>query len=129
VLIAGTYTPFMLVALQGQAKGVVIATVVWVAALLGIMLNAISVSRFAKLSLVLYLLMGWCIVFAIGDVAAALSTGGLVLLFVGGAGYTIGVAFYLAKKVRYMHAVWHLFVLLGSVLHYLCIVLYVIPRG
>lgn len=128
LLIAGTYTPFMLITLQGVTKGIVIFVLVWVAAIVGIALNAVSVNRFAKLSLVLYLVMGWCIVFAIGDVVRGLSTGGLVLLFTGGLSYTVGVAFYLAKKIRYMHAVWHLFVLLGSVLHYLCVVVYVLPR-
>lgn len=131
LLIAGTYTPFMLITLKGQIKGLVIFIVVWAAAIVGVVLNAISVNRFARLSLVLYLLMGWSVVLAIGDVVALLQTGGLVLLILGGVLYTGGVAFYVAKKVRYMHSVWHLFVLGGSVLHYLCIVLYVlpVPRG
>jgi hemolysin III len=127
LLIAGTYTPFMLITLQGKGKGLVIFILVWVCAFIGITLNAISVNHFAKLSLVLYLIMGWSIIFAIGDVVAALGNG-VWLLLAGGVSYTAGVAFYLAKRIKYMHSVWHLFVLAGSVLHYLCITIYVLPR-
>ncbi|MDL2324589.1 hemolysin III family protein [Ruminococcaceae bacterium OttesenSCG-928-A16] len=129
ILIAGTYTPFMLITLQGKGKGLAIFIVVWVAALLGIVLNSISVNKFAKVSLVLYIAMGWSVIFAIGDVVAALPRGGVILLFLGGVAYTGGVAFYVAKKIKYMHSVWHLFVLAGSILHYFCVVLYVLPSG
>lgn len=129
LLIAGTYTPFMLITLEGKGKGLVIFAVVWAVAIIGILLNAINVNKFAKLSLVLYVVMGWSIVFAIGDVVAALPSAGFWLLLSGGLSYTIGVAFYVAKKIRYMHSVWHLFVLMGSVLHYFCIVLYVLPSA
>lgn len=129
LLIAGTYTPFMLITLNGQGKGLVIFITVWVVALIGIIFNAISVNRFAKLSLILYIVMGWSIIFAIGDVVKALPGGGLALLFLGGIGYTVGVVFYVAKKIRYMHSIWHLFVLAGSILHYFCIVLYVLPQA
>lgn len=128
LLIAGTYTPFMLITLKGNVRGLIIFTIVWAAALIGITLNAFSVNKFAKLSLVLYLVMGWSVVLAIGDVVAALSFGGVVLLILGGVFYTAGVAFYAIKRVRYFHSVWHLFVLAGSIMHYLCIVIYVIPR-
>lgn len=127
LLIAGTYTPFMLITLQSKGKGLIIFIVVWACTLIGITLNAISVNRFAKLSLVLYLIMGWSIIYAIGDVVAALGSG-VWLLLAGGISYTVGVAFYLAKRIKYMHSVWHLFVLAGSVLHYLCIAIYVLPR-
>ena len=129
LLIAGTYTPFMFITLQGSTKGLVIFTIVWAAAVLGIVLNAISVNRFAKLSLLLYLAMGWSVIFAIGDVVNALPKGGVLLLILGGVCYTAGVAFYVIKKVKYFHSVWHLFVLAGSTLHYLCIVLYVLPSA
>lgn len=129
LLIAGTYTPFMLIALGGTGKGLAIFIIVWVGAVLGIALNAISVNRFAKLSLILYVLMGWSVVFAVGDIIAVLPTGGLWLLILGGVGYTGGIAFYLAKKIKYMHSIWHLFVIAGSVLHYFCILLYVLPLG
>lgn len=126
LLIAGTYTPFMLITLRGNTKGLVIFIVNWAAAVIGIALNAISLKKFAKPSLVLYLVMGWSVVFAIGDVVANMLAPGVVLLFLGGVFYTVGVVFYVLKKIRYMHAIWHLFVLAGSVMHYLCIVLYVI---
>ena len=128
LLIAGTYTPFMLIGLAGSTKGVIIFTVVWAVALIGVLLNSISVNRFAKLSLILYLVMGWSVIFAIGDVVASLPAAGVWLLILGGVAYTGGVAFYLAKKIKFMHSIWHLFVLLGSVLHYFCIALYVLPR-
>lgn len=126
LLIAGTYTPFMLITMGSSQKGLIIFSVVWAAAIIGIILNAININKFAWLSLVLYLAMGWAVVFAIGDVVAALSKPGVILLVLGGVGYTGGVVFYLMKKIKYMHSIWHLFVLLGSVLHYLCIVMYVV---
>ncbi len=128
LLIAGTYTPFMLITLRNSIKGLVIFIVVWAAAILGITLNAISVNRFAHLSLFLYIAMGWSLIFAITDVVRNLPVPGVMLLMLGGAGYTIGVIFYVVKRVRYFHSVWHLFVLAGSTLHYLCIVFYVLPQ-
>lgn len=127
LLIAGTYTPFMLITLKNNVKGIVIFSIVWAAAILGIVLNAISVNRFALFSLGLYITMGWSIMFAITDVVRALPFAGVLLLLLGGVGYTVGVLFYAVKRVRYFHSVWHLFVLAGSTLHYLCIVLYVLP--
>lgn len=128
LLIAGTYTPFMLISLKGKTIGLVIFIVVWACAVLGVTLNAISVNKFAKLSLALYVIMGWSIVWAGKDVLEALSAGGVWLLILGGVFYTGGILFYLAKKVKYMHSIWHLFVMAGSVLHYFCIVFYVLPR-
>lgn len=132
LLIAGSYTPFTLILLSGTVKGPIICTVVWIAAILGVILNAFSVQRFAKLSLVLYVAMGWAVVFAIGDVVAALPLAGFWLLLSGGLAYTGGIVFYVwhgKYHTPYMHGVWHLFVLAGSVLHYLCILLYVLPKN
>ena len=132
LLIAGSYTPFTLILLRGTAKGPVICGVVWLTAILGVVLNAFSVEKFAKLSLLLYVLMGWAVVFALGDVVRALSPAGFWLLLLGGLSYTGGIVFYVwHKKYRtaYIHGVWHLFVLAGSVLHYLCVFLYVVPKG
>ena len=72
---------------------------------------------------------GWSVIFAIGDVVAALPAAGVWLLVLGGISYTAGVAFYVIKKIKYFHSVWHLFVLPGSVLHYLCIAIYVLPNA
>ncbi len=128
LLIAGTYTPFMLITLQGSKNGLVIFIVNWAATIVGIVLNSVNLKKFSKVSLALYLVMGWSVVFAIGDVVQNLATGGLVLLFLGGVFYTVGVVFYVLKKIRYMHSVWHLFVLVGSILHFICISVYVIPK-
>lgn len=124
LLIAGTYTPFTLITLRGPL-GYTIFGIIWGAALLGIVLNAISIERFKKFSLICYLAMGWAIVFAFRPLLADLSALSLVFLGLGGVFYSAGVLFYTRKQYRYMHSIWHLFVLAGSVLHYfsiLCIV-------
>ena len=117
LLIAGTYTPITLCCIQG-VTGIVLFGVVWAAAVVGIVLNAVSLERFKKFSMVCYLMMGWVVVFAMKTVVEKISTLGLWLLIVGGVAYTLGAVLYgLGKKISYMHAVWHLFVLAGSVLH------------
>ncbi|MBQ7793751.1 MAG: hemolysin III family protein [Clostridia bacterium] len=125
ILIAGTYTPYLLVTLRGTL-GWTIFGIIWGATLIGILLNAISLERFKVISLVLYVLMGWGIVLSIKPLARNLALPGLVLLIVGGLVYTVGVIFYVMKKYRYMHSVWHLFVLAGSVFHYFSILLFVL---
>ena len=86
-----------------------------------------SLQRFEKISMVLYVAMGWAAVWVLGDILDALAPAGFWLLLGGGLCYTGGIVFYAWHKVRYMHGIWHLFVLAGSVLHYLCILLYVLP--
>lgn len=125
LLIAGTYTPLTLVSLRG-ALGWTLFGIVWGSAVLGIVFNVISIDRFAKFSMISYLGSGWCIVFAILPLMRRLETGGLVFLVLGGICYTAGLLFYRKKEIRYMHSVWHLFVLAGAVLHYFCILFYVI---
>ncbi len=127
LLIAGTYTPLTLMLLPELGKATLVCAVIWGVALIGIVLNAISIERFEKLSLFLYVAMGWGVVFVFGDVVRALPSTGFWLLLGGGLCYTGGIIFY-KWKVRYMHSVWHLFVLAGSVLHYLCVALYVLPK-
>ncbi|MDY3929918.1 MAG: hemolysin III family protein, partial [Clostridia bacterium] len=102
--------------------------IIWGVTVLGILINAISLEKFSKVSLVLYVLMGWAIIFSIGDIVRSVEFPGVVLLIVGGIVYTVGVIFYVLKKYRYMHSVWHLFVLGGSVCHYFSILLYVIKQ-
>ena len=126
LLIAGTYTPITLITLRGTASGLVILAVVWAAAIVGITLGACNVKHYKKAELALYILMGWAIVWDFSSVVAALGQGGLILLIVGGLSYTGGVIFYRMKSIPFMHGVWHLFVVLGSVLHYLCILLFVL---
>ena len=129
LLIAGTYTPITLISLGGTAKGLIIFIVIWAAAILGIVLNSINMHKYKKVGLVLYLVMGWAILWDIKTVMAALGTLGFTLLLVGGACYTIGVIFYKLKKVKFMHGVWHLFVVFGAVLHYLCVTLCILPKA
>lgn len=126
LLIAGTYTPLTLVTLRGAA-GWVVFGVIWGAAVLGIVLNAVNLERFKIFSIICYVAMGWAAIFTIRPIIAGIGTGGTVLLITGGVAYTAGLIFYAMKKHRYMHSIWHLFVLAGSILHYFCILLYVIP--
>ena len=119
LLIAGSYTPYTLIALRGQL-GYTIFGVIWTMAILGIVLNFIDLERYKKASLICYILMGWAVVFALRPLIAAIPPLALGLLVGGGISYTIGVFFYVNKR-KYMHSVWHLFVLTGSVLHYVSV--------
>ena len=126
VLIAGTYTPYTLIALRG-AVGWTLFGIIWGGALLGIVLNAISIERFKILSNVLYLVMGWAIIMTLGPLNSAVAPIGVMLLVLGGILYTMGMVFFgLGKKVRGMHPLWHVFVMGGSVLHFLSVYLYVL---
>jgi hemolysin III len=126
LLIAGTYTPLTLVSLRGP-WGWTLFGLVWGLAILGITLKVAAMGRFRVLSLVLYLCMGWLVVIALGPLTAAVAHGGLVLLVLGGIAYTSGVLFYVWRRLPYHHAVWHAFVLAGSVLHFFAILFYVVP--
>lgn len=119
-LIAGSYTPFTLVTLRGSV-GWKLFFVVWISAIIGITLNAINLKKFEKISLLLYVIMGWAIVFAIKPLVMALSTSAIWLLVLGGVMYTFGITFYCLTKYKYMHSIWHLFVLAGTVLQYFAI--------
>lgn len=126
VLIAGTYTPFTLVSLRG-GWGWSLFGVLWGLALCGVVLKIFAVGRFPTLSTTVYILMGWMGVIALKPLLAAVSLPGLLWLLAGGVLYTGGVIFYLAKRLPYNHAVWHLFVLGGSVCHYGAVFFYVLP--
>jgi hemolysin III len=125
LLIAGTYTPITLVALGG-VWGWTIFSIIWGCALLGITLELAFPGRFKKIAIALYLLMGWMIVIAINPLIDNIENGGLWLLLAGGLSYSVGVIFYLWKSLPFNHAIWHLFVLGGSITHYLMVLLYVI---
>ena len=125
VLIAGTYTPITLITLEGT-WGWSIFGVVWSVALIGIFLKMFYPHRFETLSLVLYVVMGWMILIAIQPMLENMASGGLWLLLAGGLAYTFGVIFYVWDNLPFNHAIWHLFVLAGSVLHYFMILFYVI---
>jgi len=128
LLIAGTYTPFTLITLQGPWGWSLFGTI-WGLAAVGVVFKLFFTGRFEALSLALYLGMGWCAVVAARPLLDNLPTGGLVLLAAGGACYTLGVAFYVWRRLRYHHAIWHAFVLAGSVLHFFAVLIYVTPRG
>ncbi|MDT3333909.1 hemolysin [Shewanella baltica] len=124
-LIAGTYTPLMLISLQGT-QSIVILTAIWSLAIGGILFKTLFIHKFKKLSLVLYLAMGWLCVTVMGDLTAAMSELGFNLLILGGLFYTLGVVFYVGKRIPFNHAIWHLFVLGGAMSHFLCIYLTVL---
>ena len=124
VLILGTYIPMSLLVVGGQTGWMLFLTNTTLA-VIGITLNAIDLKRFDKVSLALYALMGWLIVAALRAIIAALPPLGLGLLVAGGVAYTAGIVFYKSQG-RYMHFIWHLFVLAGSILQYVCIALYCI---
>lgn len=128
-LIAGTYTPFCLCTIRQHDPALGWGTFgfVWALAVVGIVLNAIDLKRFQKVSMVLYLGMGWCIILTGKLIVQLLGGAGFALLVGGGVAYTVGAVFYgLGHKKRYIHSVFHLFCLVGSALHILCILFYVI---
>jgi len=126
LLIAGTYTPFTLIALPG-AWGLGLFIAVWTMALLGSALEIGPLKRYRKFAVLLYVGMGWIGMIAFKPLSAYLQAGGTALLIGGGLAYTLGVPFYLWRKLPYHHSLWHLCVLSGSVLHFLAVLLYVIP--
>ncbi|HQL01121.1 MAG TPA: hemolysin III family protein [Smithellaceae bacterium] len=126
ILIAGTYTPFLLVTLSG-ALGWSIFGVIWFLALVGITLKIFFVHRFKIVSTLAYILMGWIIIFAIKPLSESLATGGIIWLVAGGLAYTLGVIFYAWKTLPFSHGIWHLFVIGGSVCHFFAVLFHVIP--
>ncbi|APE30934.1 hemolysin III [Halomonas aestuarii] len=128
LLIAGTYTPFLLVNLRGPTGWTLLATV-WSLALAGIACKLAWPHRFEVLRVALYLVMGWLVVLAGDALAASLSTTGLALLVAGGVTYTLGVAFYAISAIPFNHAIWHLFVMGGSTCHYFAVFTDVLPFG
>ena len=128
LLIAGTYTPFTLVTLNG-AWGWTLFGMVWGLAIIGTWIELWGSKRLQRWSLALYLLMGWLVVIAFKPLVGNLASGGLAFLVGGGLAYTLGAAFYAWERLQWNHAIWHLFVLAGSVLHFMAVFFYVIPDG
>ena len=124
-LIAGTYTPFLSIAIP-TAKAHYLLIALWIIALIGTLFKLVFIHRFQKISLAAYLLMGWLAILVMDDMQRYLSKEAIQLLIAGGLAYTIGTLFYALKKVRYTHAIWHVFVLLGAGLHFLAIYCYVL---
>ena len=126
MVIAGTYTPFCLITLHG-AWGWALFGVVWGLAAVGTLLSLFLRERFDRYAVIIYLLMGWLVVLAIKPLAAGLHLGGLALLLGGGLAYSLGVLELVLERHFYSHAIWHLFVGLGALLHLLAILFYVLP--
>ena len=126
LLIAGTYTPFTLLVLHGSWR-LGLFTAIWTLAATGIALEYTGLGRRRWLAALVYVGMGWTGLLAFGPLHAALAGGGVALVLAGGIAYTLGVPFYLWRRLPYHHTVWHLFVLAGSTLHFLAVLLYVLP--
>ena len=129
VLIAGTYTPVILNVIypSNPTEAILILIGIWAAAILGIVLTAVDLQKYAKLSMACYIVMGWFAIFLMKPLFYAIGINGILLLVGGGISYTVGAVLYvIGKKKRYIHSVFHVFVLLGTLLHYICIINYVI---
>lgn len=126
VLIAGTYTPFTLITLQGPA-GWMLFGIIWGMALTGIVLKLFFTGRFKLVSTLMYVFMGWMVVFFIKPLIANFPPAGLAWLLTGGVAYTVGAILYSIPKLPYHHAIFHLFVVIGSVTHFIAVYRYVLP--
>lgn len=125
LLIAGTYTPVLLIALT-DSLGWTLFWIVWGIAALGFILKLFFTGRFEVLSTLLYLVMGWLIVFDFSYLSDKLGSNGILWLFAGGLFYTIGIVFYAIQRIPYNHVIWHLFVLAGAICHFFMIFLFII---
>lgn len=126
VLIAGSYTPFCLITLQGYT-GIALLCAVWLIAAAGISLQSFLLHKADWINCLLYLSMGWLAVFVIDPLVSTLDRGGLMLLVAGGLAYTFGVFFYIFERIPFSHAIWHTFVFAGTTLQFFSVLLYVIP--
>ncbi len=129
LLIAGSYTPFCLCTLRSYdtATGWIIFGVIWLTAIIGILLNSIDIKKYKVLSMICYLLMGWCIIVRGNILPELLTNLGFALLLAGGIIYSIGAVLYgLGKKRKYVHSIFHIFIFLGNLLHFFCILFFVI---
>ncbi len=126
LLIAGTYTPFTLITLKGPL-GWALFGVVWSMAAIGILFKIFFVKKFVILSTLMYIIMGWLVVLALKPLSEALPRNGVLFLVMGGILYTLGTIFYIRRRMKYHHALWHIFVLGGSVFHFFAVILYLLP--
>ncbi|EMY60106.1 PAQR family membrane homeostasis protein TrhA [Leptospira terpstrae] len=128
LLIAGTYTPFTLVSLREHSEwGWTLFLVVWILAFAGVLLLLLFPGKYSGARVVVYILMGWLAIFVVKDIRTAIGVGGISWLVAGGLSYTVGVIFYLWDRLPFNHAIWHLFVLSGSLCHFFAILFYVLP--
>jgi hemolysin III len=127
LLIAGTYTPFTLVQIRG-GWGWTLFGLVWGLTVVGIAWKALFIRRFAIVSGIIYVLMGWMVVIAAKPLLQRVPPGAIAWLVAGGVAYTAGLVFFASKRIPHHHAIWHVFVLVGSICHYVAVLLYVVPR-
>ncbi|MBT1248607.1 MULTISPECIES: hemolysin III family protein [unclassified Thermosipho (in: thermotogales)] len=120
LLIAGTYTPFLLLVISGRL-GWILFSIMWVLATIGIIFKVFFVKEYMIISTLIYIAMGWMIVFFIRNLWVNFNRQGIILLFLGGLAYTIGTIFYMYRKIKFHHMIWHLFVILGSIFHYFAV--------
>ena len=125
LLIAGTYTPVLLISLE-NSLGWTLFWVVWGIALFGLVLKLFFTGKFEIFSTLLYLVMGWLIIFDFSNVSEIMGPDGILFLFAGGLSYTVGIIFYAIQKIPFNHVIWHVFVLAGAIFHFFMIFLYVI---
>ncbi|MBN2868273.1 MAG: hemolysin III family protein, partial [Flavobacteriaceae bacterium] len=125
LLIAGTYTPVLLITLA-QSKGWLLFYIVWAIAAFGVILKLFYTGRFEVFSTILYLVMGWLIVFDFSTLNSLMPANGIVLLMAGGLAYTVGIVFYAIEKIPYNHVIWHLFVLAGAICHFFMVLFFVV---
>ena len=124
ILIAASYTPFLLLVVKSKA-GYIIFFIQWLICIFGIAFKSLCVEKYVLFSTLLYIVMGWMIMFVWGDLIANISQQSLILLFIGGVLYTLGTIFYMWNWFKYHHFIWHIFVLLGSVSHFFAVYLLV----
>ncbi|ANQ53225.1 hemolysin D [Thermosipho affectus] len=120
LLIAGTYTPFLLLVISGRL-GWILFSIMWVLATIGIVFKVFFVREYMVISTLIYIAMGWMIVFFIKNLWVNFNERGIILLVLGGLAYTIGTIFYMYRKIKFHHMIWHLFVILGSIFHYFAV--------
>lgn len=125
LLIAGTYTPVLLISLE-QNLGWTLFWVVWGIAVFGVILKLFFTGKFEVFSTLLYLVMGWLIVFDFSNLSEAIGSNGILLLFAGGLSYTVGIVFYAIQKIPFNHVIWHVFVLAGAIYHFFMVFFHVI---
>lgn len=129
ILIAGTYLPISLCTLreQNSFEGWLYFGIVWGLAIIGIVLNSIDIKKYSIFSMICYLIMGWCIITKVNVIIDVLGIGAFMLLFGGGIAYTVGALFYgIGRKKKWMHSIFHVFCVIGSILHFLLILIYII---
>lgn len=125
LLIAGTYTPVLLITLE-QSKGWLLFYIVWAIAGFGVILKLFFTGKFEAFSTILYLVMGWFIVFDFSTLNSLMPANGIILLMAGGLAYTVGIVFYAIEKIPYNHVIWHLFVLAGAICHFFMVLFFVV---